>query len=312
MNVRKALVYTASALVFLFLCSQCTQIPGMIANLTTEADPQVVVVTVIPPEAGVDPFSAEFGDQGLARLFEQLLFARSEAPMDDAAEGAAGTDTVCQARISASLSALAAGRTFQIEVETRSDRCVSPVILLSLRYENGEEVVLDEFSKGAVLINFTIPEALSPQVLTFVASVRPGSGSYLGTVEVPVEVVEGRRLGGKISSEWKNLGQLAATVPVPALPTTPPDTASSPGCRSQKGIVVGLNTYVDDTEAAAARIRESASTAARILGTAPIRTPVEILAGPVCADGHVWWQVRSNGYTGYTAEVNLPVQTTQS
>jgi hypothetical protein len=54
------------------------------------------------------------------------------------------------------------------------------------------------------------------------------------------------------------------------------------------------------------RLRQSPSTSAEQIGVLNAGEVFTVVGGPVCADGFVWWQVTSQGQTGWTAEGALP------
>jgi len=51
------------------------------------------------------------------------------------------------------------------------------------------------------------------------------------------------------------------------------------------------------------RIRNEPSLNGAIMGEIPVLVPVDILEGPTCADGILWWEVEARGERGFTAEV---------
>jgi hypothetical protein len=54
------------------------------------------------------------------------------------------------------------------------------------------------------------------------------------------------------------------------------------------------------------RVRELPSTSATFLGQLNPGTPIEVLEGPACAEGIVWWRVQSGTLVGWTAEGLFP------
>lgn len=69
----------------------------------------------------------------------------------------------------------------------------------------------------------------------------------------------------------------------------------------------GMKAYVSFVPPLANRVRTEAGTHARILGHIQPGEEVAILDGPGCANGWVWWRVRSEvtGLTGWTAEGDI-------
>lgn len=69
---------------------------------------------------------------------------------------------------------------------------------------------------------------------------------------------------------------------------------------------IGDEAMVSSDPPLANRVRENASTNDTILGYIDPGEHVEVLEGPTCNQGWVWWKVRSlsSGLTGWTAEGN--------
>lgn len=65
---------------------------------------------------------------------------------------------------------------------------------------------------------------------------------------------------------------------------------------------VGFSGTARVLPGATTRIRQQPTTAAAIVGEMPGDTEFEILAGPQCGDGYVWWQIDYDGVIGWTAE----------
>jgi hypothetical protein len=67
---------------------------------------------------------------------------------------------------------------------------------------------------------------------------------------------------------------------------------------------VGYHAFVSLDPPDPNRIREQPGTQARVLGQIQPGEEIEILEGPACVNGWVWWKVRSQktGLTGWTAE----------
>ena len=78
-----------------------------------------------------------------------------------------------------------------------------------------------------------------------------------------------------------------ATIELPTLEPTevplPPDTG---------GIETGARVAVQGTNPDGLNIRADASTESKILKNVKDKTTLEVLDGPVQADGYVWWKVR--------------------
>jgi cytoskeletal protein RodZ len=69
---------------------------------------------------------------------------------------------------------------------------------------------------------------------------------------------------------------------------------------------VGYHAYVTYDPPDPNRVREQPGTQSRVLGQIQPGEEIEILEGPSCVNGWVWWKVRSQktGLTGWTAEGN--------
>jgi len=67
---------------------------------------------------------------------------------------------------------------------------------------------------------------------------------------------------------------------------------------------IGMRAYVSFDPPLANRVRVEAGTHAQIIGYIDPGEEIAVIEGPACADGWVWWRVRSaaTGLTGWTAE----------
>lgn len=52
------------------------------------------------------------------------------------------------------------------------------------------------------------------------------------------------------------------------------------------------------------RVRSTPSTGGELLGTIPASATFDLLEGPECADGFLWWRINYEGLTGWTVEGN--------
>lgn len=83
-----------------------------------------------------------------------------------------------------------------------------------------------------------------------------------------------------------------ATDPALVCPNTYPT-------RLKKGIRVFASLYPNLPN----RIREQATTRAKILGMINPGEEADVVDGPACAEGWIWWKIKKdNGLTGWTAE----------
>lgn len=93
--------------------------------------------------------------------------------------------------------------------------------------------------------------------------------------------------------------------PSPTLSPTPGATNANLVCPNtyptqlKKGIRVYANLYPN----LPSRIREQATTRAKIVGMISPGEEADVLDGPACAEGWIWWKIKKdNGLTGWTAE----------
>jgi hypothetical protein len=98
-----------------------------------------------------------------------------------------------------------------------------------------------------------------------------------------------------LRSAAQPLAQLAAARASPgapaeatAAPTAGPPTPATPRAATVNA-ADGLN------------VRSDHSSRAAILGVLPNGARVAVLAGPIDADGHTWWQIAANGQQGWCA-----------
>jgi hypothetical protein len=63
---------------------------------------------------------------------------------------------------------------------------------------------------------------------------------------------------------------------------------------------LGIRGVVSDETAN--RVRNAPSINAAEVTSIPSQAEFDVLAGPACAEGYVWWQVNYNGVVGWTVE----------
>jgi hypothetical protein len=74
-------------------------------------------------------------------------------------------------------------------------------------------------------------------------------------------------------------------------------------CRAYGKYISKLNTARVTTDPACANnVRSNPGTANQLLFQVQPGESFEIIGGPRCADGFVWWQIRRNGRTGWMVE----------
>jgi hypothetical protein len=88
-------------------------------------------------------------------------------------------------------------------------------------------------------------------------------------------------------------------------PGVTPTAFSCPGAPATR-LKSGDRAYASDQTAIPSRVRSAPGTSSEILGLIQPRQVVEILDGPQCAQGYIWWKVHPLGssLTGWTAEGN--------
>lgn len=64
----------------------------------------------------------------------------------------------------------------------------------------------------------------------------------------------------------------------------------------------GKKARVQNTEGNPLRVRISPSTSAQVIAYVRDNQIVEIVEGPILADGYVWWQIKNEEGTGWSAE----------
>lgn len=113
------------------------------------------------------------------------------------------------------------------------------------------------------------------------------TASALMTGEAVTELVNATRSTG---------GTAAAT-------PTPREWNACDGAPASR-LAVGMRAYVSYVPPLANRVRIEAGTHARILGHIQPGEEITILEGPGCANGWVWWRIRSleTSLTGWTSE----------
>lgn len=91
--------------------------------------------------------------------------------------------------------------------------------------------------------------------------------------------------------------------PVPALPPLPQSTGNNLCPDTQPSILMpGRQGRVSTASAAPNRVRSEPSTAGAIIGEIPAGAYFDVLAGPACAQGWAWFQVRTEKLEGWMAE----------
>ena len=96
-------------------------------------------------------------------------------------------------------------------------------------------------------------------------------------------------------------GQSTAT-PIPS--TTPSIWDACPGFEVQSQLRVGMQAQINEDPPLPNRVRISPSASANILGFIDPGSRVEILEGPACEEGWIWWKVREldTDLEGWTVE----------
>ncbi|MBC6936866.1 MAG: SH3 domain-containing protein [Chloroflexi bacterium] len=91
---------------------------------------------------------------------------------------------------------------------------------------------------------------------------------------------------------------LALSIMIPAAP------AQLPGCPSPEHLATRLNPglWARVAHDSANNLRREPTTQGLLLGSIPGGDIFQVVDGPRCADGYVWWQVHYGGKTGWTAE----------
>jgi len=83
-----------------------------------------------------------------------------------------------------------------------------------------------------------------------------------------------------------------------------PQVAQNASCGSVPSrLSANMRAVVTDFDQYPLRIRNSPSLNGTYLGNIPIRSQVDILSGPTCADGETWIRIRYNGLEGWSSEV---------
>ncbi|MCA9881460.1 MAG: SH3 domain-containing protein [Anaerolineae bacterium] len=111
------------------------------------------------------------------------------------------------------------------------------------------------------------------------------------------EVREGQRLHGII---WApTVWRLSEAGRVLLPPTATELAGQCPGTQASR-LAVGGQGHVIDT--VANNVRDTASTTGAVVGVLVPGTTFNVLEGPVCADGYVWFRVQNADVSGWTVE----------
>lgn len=101
----------------------------------------------------------------------------------------------------------------------------------------------------------------------------------------------------------------ATRTPMPALTLVPAVTEGIPPrlietCRGapETQLIVGERGRVNDEDESPLNVRTGPSTEFRILGRLEVRTLFTVIDGPVCGGVYTWYEVESNGLSGWIAE----------
>lgn len=82
----------------------------------------------------------------------------------------------------------------------------------------------------------------------------------------------------------------------PVAPTSPGE-ATEPDGGEQPGIYLGATVEVANTDGAGVNVRSEATTSSEVLSVFLDGTQVQVIDGPVEAEGFVWWQITGNEVT---------------
>lgn len=105
------------------------------------------------------------------------------------------------------------------------------------------------------------------------------------------------------SAQVKPTATVPAPTPVPTLPPLPRTTGSNICPDTQPSMLMpGRQGRVSTASAATNRVRSEPSTAGAIIGEIPAGEYFDVLAGPECAHGWAWFQVRTDKLEGWMAE----------
>lgn len=85
-------------------------------------------------------------------------------------------------------------------------------------------------------------------------------------------------------------------------PTTIPTLTSPTSCNLEPQLIVGGNAQITPGLPNTVRSAPGLGADSQELGQTLGETVVQVLDGPVCADGYYWWQVDGGGLRGWTAE----------
>jgi hypothetical protein len=151
-----------------------------------------------------------------------------------------------------------------------------------------------------------IPRALRAHAPTVPQRTRIGWWS----IALAVALLVGLAAFVVLRSAAQPLAQLAAA---PASPSAPIETrAAAPTGIPTQG---GASAPTPATPRAATvntadglNVRSDHSSRAAVLGVLPNGARVAVLAGPVDADGHTWWQIAANGQQGWCAGAFLVLE----
>jgi hypothetical protein len=116
---------------------------------------------------------------------------------------------------------------------------------------------------------------------------------------------------------WLLFGRVEADVAAPPADASPPPTTPTarptplptavpvviaPEPEAAPAIAVGGRAQVANLSGAPLRAREAPGLSGRIVARFPEGSEVEVIAGPVEAEGYTWWQVTGPAGTGWSAE----------
>ena len=188
-------------------------------------------------------------------------------------------------------------------IEIESDADDQPVDLTAteeviwVAMQNGKVVKIDPYSETVVEIYDIGGENFSE---IFLASGSLWVSSYREAMLYQLNPENGEVIGA-IST-----GNKPQPSPTPTLTATPDPAAAWTACEGtyESHLNVGVYAKVNEEPPVPNRVRVEPNSSSTILDYIYPGEIVEIIAGPTCTDGWVWWNVRSTsrGITGWTSE----------
>ena len=108
-------------------------------------------------------------------------------------------------------------------------------------------------------------------------------------------------------AEGSNWYRVSATTPAATGWVDGQFLAAAPPLQGAAALGISTNAWVAGTQGAGLRVHSAPLVTSNVLGTLSDGTPVQVLEGPIAADGYNWWRISATtpATVGWAASIGL-------